>query len=576
MSIRNKLIFLSAIFLIVPMLILLTTSFLSAKDNLNQLGMVNLQNNVRSSIQIISVLDEEVKKGNLSLQEAQEIAKEKITGEIKEGLRVNTALNLGTYGNVFILDQKGTSIADTIVELEGVSFWDAKDSDGEYFTRDIIHNATNGGGFTSFSWQLPDKEEVKEKIVYSEIDPHWGWVINAGNFLMEFDSGSKDVLKTAFTTIIFTFIIGIFIITILSKSITRPIIELGEQVKKVAEGDLSFQPKVYPNRKDEIGQLSRDFTRMVENMKNLVTDIQNSAEQVTRSSKELATSVDQTSCATEKIATTIEQVATSADHQVSSIQEITATIENISNTITNVAENTETVNQSTYTSIDNAKSGNETITIVKQQMNSIDQQVQSLSTSIQTLGNRSIEIGKIIEVITGIADQTNLLSLNAAIEAARAGTNGQGFAVVAEEIRKLATQSAVAAQRVGEIITLIQNETNQAVSAMDGVITGVKQGVVVVGEAGQSFVQIQESILDVAKQIEMVSTSIQNIHVGAEQVVTSIQRISQLVEETSNSSQGVSQNAEEQASIMEEITTSTTSLSSMAMQLKEMIRKFKV
>ena len=577
MSIRNKLIFISAIFLIVPMIILTTISYFTAKENLSNLGMINLQNNVRSGIQLISVLDEEVKKGKLSLQEAQEIAKVNIAGEKGDnGLRVNKTLNLGSYGNMFILDKNGKSIADTVVELEGQSFWDAKDSDGKYFTRDIINNANNGGGYTRFFWQLPDKKETKEKIAYSEMDPNWGWVIISGNFLMEFDSGADHVKKAANITMVLTFIIGIAIIVLFAKSLSKPMEDLARQAKRVAEGDLSFNPIVYSNRKDEIGELSRDFEQMVGSVKTLIKNISNNAEQVAASSEELASSVEQTGSATEHIASTIEQVATGAEHQVSSIQEITSIVQEISNTLTIVANNTQTVNVSTNDSLEKATSGNEAISTVKNQMNSIDQHVQSLSSSIQSLGYRSKEIGEIIEVITGIAAQTNLLSLNAAIEAARAGENGRGFAVVADEVRKLAAQSSESAQKVGELISMIQKETDHAVTSMDAVTIDVNQGIYVVEQAGQSFDQIQESIHGVAEQIEQVTASIQEMNVGAEQTVASVQRISQLVQETSSSTQTVSVDVEEQTATMEEITTAIASLSTMALQLKEMIRKFKI
>lgn len=218
-------------------------------------------------------------------------------------------------------------------ELEGQSFWEAQDSNGEYFTQEMIHNANNGGGYTILSWQLPDQDEIKEKMVYSEIDPHWGWVINSGNFLMEFDSGADDVKKTAFIAILITLVIGISIIIFLSKRLSKPLEELASQVKRVAEGDLCFDPIVYRNRNDEIGELSSGFDQMVGNTKTLIANITNSAEQVAVSSKELASSVEQTGKATVHIASTIEQVATGAKHQVSTIQEVTSTVQQISITV---------------------------------------------------------------------------------------------------------------------------------------------------------------------------------------------------------------------------------------------------
>ena len=141
-------------------------------------------------------------------------------------------------------------------------------------------------------------------------------------------------------------------------------------------------------------------------------------------------------------------------------------------------------------------------------MESINNNVDTLALVVEGLGKRSFEIGAITEVITAIADQTNLLSLNAAIEAARAGEHGRGFAVVSDEVRKLAEQSAQSAQQISQLITLIQEETKKAVKSMEKVSTEVEQGTSAVNEAGKSFNQIQATVNDVTLQVEEVTMTL--------------------------------------------------------------------
>jgi methyl-accepting chemotaxis protein len=209
-------------------------------------------------------------------------------------------------------------------------------------------------------------------------------------------------------------------------------------------------------------------------------------------------------------------------------------------------------------------------------MSSISNTVNDLAKVIKGLGDRSQEIGQIVEVITGIAQQTNLLALNAAIEAARAGEHGRGFAVVADEVRKLAEQSAESAQQITNLIGTIQADTSTAVNVMDSTIQEVSSGIGVVNTAGEAFNRIENLINTVAKQIQEVSAASQQMSVGAMQVVKAIDEISDVSEKTAAGTQNVSAAAQEQLASMEEISASSSSLSKMATELQTLVSRFKV
>ncbi|MGG3921768.1 methyl-accepting chemotaxis protein, partial [Geobacillus thermodenitrificans] len=206
--------------------------------------------------------------------------------------------------------------------------------------------------------------------------------------------------------------------------------------------------------------------------------------------------------------------------------------------------------------------------------NKVNGTVEQLAEVIKGLGRRSEQIGSIIEAIRNIAAQTNLLALNAAIEAARAGEHGRGFAVVADEVRKLAEQSAESARQIAELIAAIQEETAHAVQSMESVVNEVTAGTGVIRTSGETFSQIRAAVDEVAKQIRDVSASVSEMAASSEQIVRSVQLVADVAESTSAGTQEVSAATEEQLASMEEISASAASLSKMADDLQAIVRKF--
>ena len=192
------------------------------------------------------------------------------------------------------------------------------------------------------------------------------------------------------------------------------------------------------------------------------------------------------------------------------------------------------------------------------------------------LGERSAEIGTITEVINGIARQTNLLALNAAIEAARAGEHGRGFAVVADEVRKLAEESSTSAQKITDLVQLIQQDTSQAVAAVKENSAETENGMEVVTKAGTAFEQILNAVNKVAGEIQEVSAGAEQMAASSDEVVKYMDQISSIAMGSSEGAHNVSAATEEQLASMEEIAASSSSLSQMSEQLQEQVNKFKV
>lgn len=372
-----------------------------------------------------------------------------------------------------------------------------------------------------------------------------------------------------------TLLLAVVIGWIVSTTIAGPLQKLTKATKAMAEGDLTIEP-VQVKNKDEFGDLASSFNGMLVNLRSLVGQVHTSAEQVAASSEELMASAEQTTEATNQIAASIQEVAGGSKKQEVSTDESSQAMQEMMTGVQLVATATSTVADVSSEATKEADEGNVALQRVVIQMDKINESTNDSATVIQQLEERSTAIVKIIEVITGIADQTNLLALNAAIEAARAGEHGKGFAVVADEVRKLAEQSKTSADQIAGLIGEIQTDTKHAVRTMEKGTDEVASGISVVQEAGAGFKRIQSSISEMASQIQEISAVAQRMSASAEQVNLSIDQVAHVAKQTSENAETVAATSEEQLASMEEISLSSAALSKRAEELLTQINQFKV
>jgi methyl-accepting chemotaxis protein len=577
MNLRKKLLFVSFLFLCIPGLLIGLVSYQLSINNLNESGKLMLKNSVKQTIEMINTIDKEVKKGNISLEDAQEYVKVSILGEKRaDGTRpINKNIDLGENGYFYIIDQQGNQIADPY--LEGTNTWDYKDSDGEFFFQKMIQQAqTEGSFYIETMWELPDNPDKEAlNVSYVELEPTWGWIICTNSFYQDFNEEANNIVTVLAITLGLSLVIGGTIIVLFTRRLSIPLTKLANQVEQVANGNLTIDVLNVKN-KDEIGLLGRGFQQMVHNLRQLITQITVTSHQVASSAEQLTANSLQNAEVTEQIAAAIQEVDRGSETQTVGTEEIVRTMTDMDLGIQSVAANCVVVSQVAQNSSVLAEEGHDSLQTLVDQMKMIRSSVKESNLSIGKLKNQSQEIGTILEIIRGIAKQTNLLALNASIEAARAGEHGKGFAVVADEVRKLANQSTNSAQHITSLILEIQDETEKSSQNMDEVNVEVDTGLDILDKTEKKFQGILYSLRQVANQIQEISTTAQQMSTSSQQITVSVRDMGQISRNTSTHSNTVAASSEEQLASMEEIAASASSLSHIAEEMKALVSKFNV
>ncbi|MEL4026625.1 methyl-accepting chemotaxis protein [Lysinibacillus endophyticus] len=375
---------------------------------------------------------------------------------------------------------------------------------------------------------------------------------------------------------IYTIVVLLVIICVIyfvARMINRPLKRLTLEMRKVKTGD--FTVHLETKRKDEIGELTNTFNDMVNNVKNMIRTIDDSSQKLTLSSEEMSMTAEHNTTMTETLTEAIQGIMYGANRQVDIISNAADTIKEMSNEILQISKNIEEVSSSSEFATKTSINGREQLEHAIKQMEQIKSTQYHSSEVIKDLGEKSNEINEIVVMITDIADQTNLLALNAAIEAARAGEYGKGFAVVSEEVRKLAEQSGDAASRIASLIQEIQMKTKDAMETMVNSNQEVDKGTIVMVNTSEVFDKINNAIHVVTEQIEEVNKTIAQLSQGSVKIVEIIHEVHEIAQQSTNKTNDFAELTEEQLALTEEVYASIEQLREMSEQLETMVGQFK-
>lgn len=433
-------------------------------------------------------------------------------------------------------------------------------------------------------------EDVKTMMVIKNIGSNDVYYANSKAQLeklvslnVEFTDGAKadawamyeNISKLLILAVILGFLIAVLLGFFISSSISKPIISSASITNEIAKGNLA----VSINKKQgtrEIEQMFNSLNQMAEGLKELVSKIITASNTLTYSSQQLSTVSEEASSVSTNIATTVNQLSEGAGELAQEMQNISDNINHVNSEIDNMSINASRVVEGSRKVLETSNNG----LIVSE--NAVNKIKAIQETSIETykviniLGEESKKINEIVDVIKDISEQTNLLALNAAIEAARAGEAGKGFAVVADEVRKLAEQSNNSAQQIAELVANIYHEIEKAVHNMTISTKEVDEGVVIVDEAGNAFRSIVGEIENIVLQIEQINESIQSLAMSSKDIAESINSAAALTEETAASTEEISASTEEQAAAIQEVASSSQELAKMAEELNSIVARFKL
>jgi methyl-accepting chemotaxis protein len=420
------------------------------------------------------------------------------------------SIKIGETGYVYALDAgKDKGRLTLHPTLEGQNLLDAKDAQGHEFIREMIEKKS---GVIRYPWAnaASGETQLRDKLAVYDPLPKWNWVVVSGSYEDEFlRRVAALLLNVILGGVVLAAIAALLVYFSSQHWVSGPLGEVIATMDRISEGDLTVQVRTVSG--DEVGRLLTATGNMSSHLREAIDGIRLAANHLETSAEGLASASSRLATGSEKQSHAAEAMAVSIEQMTASIQQVTDH-SNRAGEMSNSAGNT-------------ASEGATVIEHAALEMANIANSVKQASQTVLDLGHQSEAISMIVNTIKDIADQTNLLALNAAIEAARAGEQGRGFAVVADEVRKLAERTAKSTQEISMMITTIQGGTREAVSRMEQGVGQVEEGVNLAHKAGLSIARIRSDATRVAEAVDGIAIALREQSAASSHIAGNVSQI---------------------------------------------------
>ncbi|GFK95823.1 Methyl-accepting chemotaxis protein 4 [Fundidesulfovibrio magnetotacticus] len=475
-------------------------------------------------------------------------------------------------GYFFVYENTTNVALPTRKETQGKDLADSKDKNGVYFVRDLMLKAKAGGGFVEYVFPKPGQGD-QPKLAYATMIPGTTMWIGTGVYIdnverqkqvirTESEERIRSILTRIFTGIAITLVIIIGLCGLIISTITGPIREATAAAERCAKGDLDINLDAQGN--DEAAHMQAALNTMVATLRSNIQAIESktreaeekaaAAEQARLIAVEAVDKAEKARCDgmghaaalletvanhigadTEEVSRQAYEIKDRAGLQSDRIRETATNMEQMTEAVVDVAKNAASASSEAEQAKAKALEGRSVVEQSIQAMRQVAGQAQALKANMDDLGKRSQDVGRILTVISDIADQTNLLALNAAIEAARAGEAGRGFAVVADEVRKLAEKTMTATKEVTESITAIQDSAKDSIANTDKAITSIEQARQMADTSGAVLGELVQGAQSSADKIQSIATAAEEQSAASEEINRSLDFVRELTTQTTNS-----------------------------------------
>ncbi|MCR6553310.1 methyl-accepting chemotaxis protein, partial [Aeromonas sp. CPF2-S1] len=446
--------------------------------------------------------------------------------KVKELLR---PLRYSSDGYFFVYDFEGNTILLPVrTELEGKNRWNDKDAKGKLLIQEILKSARQGDGFTEYWTAKPSIGRDAPKLAFTLVLDKYQWAIGTGFYIDDIDnelaalraereSNMHASLQSSVLVILLILGITLAATVIVGNRVTKPLADAVLALNDIANGDGDLTQRLKVQSQDEIGQLASAFNRFVERIQSVVS-------QVGETSNHLFSAVDKLHHLSEHYDHQMQGHSRETDQVVTAVTEMSSTAQEVAASASNAA---------TATS-DAARESDAARGVVSGAINSINRLVGEVHTAsgvIEQLAQETAKIGSVVEVIRGIAEQTNLLALNAAIEAARAGEQGRGFAVVADEVRSLAGRTQQSTKEINEMLQRLQGGVKQAVEVMQASEDRSQETVQEASHIASSLDSMVMAVSTINDMNIQIATAAEEQHAVSEEINKNLVAIQQIVSE---------------------------------------------